>query len=846
MVTLFLFLILLLCPTPTQAAYYSYPFATQTVDAISRQKMQIPQGIYDSVSNKTFIVYPAGVTSSGLSEVSPYIISYSHTTHSWSSPVKIITSPHPPDSHNYPQLLIDSNGYLHVFQTFHGQPILHATSSNPRDISQWNFSYLTGVSATYGAAVKAKNGDFYLFFRNGLSGGSSGPSGWHEPEYYYKSTNNGANWTLHSLIDPLKNSDGWNTIYVKSLHYESNPERVHIVFALTYNHNDKFKKHYYVFFNLNNNHIYSANGQDYGTTIDRNEFQSNCELYSYSQPLNFNDYGNTHTAFYLDNNGKPNVFYNKYIPGQSQLAHSQLWWAKWDGSNWQHQHLSNFDEVVGPMDVKYINDSNIDLFISKWDGATIPGIIYHYNGSSWTQSWRSDLTPPPYHFTYIYDSHPDITATFYQSDYQGWNTPKPIGTFHVFGNNNFSSSCPAPNFKHYRWSGSPHFVFPTNSPCDQYSIGSKTPSSGEIYSPLTQVQPNTTYTISYQVKTESVASTAPFVATVLVSEYNSSAKESDSINQSRTHDGQRTNVPKVTGTTNWQTKQYTFTTLSNTKYIRFRRVNAAWGEASGETYFKDVKLSVPTPTSTPKPSNTPTPTPTSPGCPTSTDKSYRWSGTPNFTYPKTTPCDQYSLDSDTPSSGEIYTPLTTVSPNTTYTISYQVKTESIASIAPFVATVLVSEYSSSAKETDLVNQNRTHDGQRTNIPQVTGTTNWQTKQYTFTTLSNTKYVRFRRVNSAWGEAIGKVYFKNIQLVASIPTNTPKPTNTPTKTPTKVPTTPPKKLGDANGDGKVNLLDFGTWKTEYLTKTGLNSDFDKNNKVNIADFAIWKTEYLKTK
>ncbi len=53
-------------------------------------------------------------------------------------------------------------------------------------------------------------------------------------------------------------------------------------------------------------------------------------------------------------------------------------------------------------------------------------------------------------------------------------------------------------------------------------------------------------------------------------------------------------------------------------------------------------------------------------------------------------------------------------------------------------------------------------------------------------------------------------------------------------------------GDANGDGKANLLDFGTWKTEYLTKTGLNSDFDKNNKVNIADFAVWKAEYLKTK
>jgi len=61
-------------------------------------------------------------------------------------------------------------------------------------------------------------------------------------------------------------------------------------------------------------------------------------------------------------------------------------------------------------------------------------------------------------------------------------------------------------------------------------------------------------------------------------------------------------------------------------------------------------------------------------------------------------------------------------------------------------------------------------------------------------------------------------------------------------------TPTKKLvlGDADGNGKVNVADFAIWKTEYLTKNGTKSDFDKNGRVTIGDFAIWKTEYLKLK
>lgn len=55
----------------------------------------------------------------------------------------------------------------------------------------------------------------------------------------------------------------------------------------------------------------------------------------------------------------------------------------------------------------------------------------------------------------------------------------------------------------------------------------------------------------------------------------------------------------------------------------------------------------------------------------------------------------------------------------------------------------------------------------------------------------------------------------------------------------------RKLGDANGDEKVNMTDFIVWKREYLLGAGLMSDFNGDNKIGLADFVVWKREYLNT-
>jgi len=46
-----------------------------------------------------------------------------------------------------------------------------------------------------------------------------------------------------------------------------------------------------------------------------------------------------------------------------------------------------------------------------------------------------------------------------------------------------------------------------------------------------------------------------------------------------------------------------------------------------------------------------------------------------------------------------------------------------------------------------------------------------------------------------------------------------------------------------GDAKIDLVDFGIWKTEYLPGTKNRADFNKDGSVNLVDFGIWKREYL---
>lgn len=54
----------------------------------------------------------------------------------------------------------------------------------------------------------------------------------------------------------------------------------------------------------------------------------------------------------------------------------------------------------------------------------------------------------------------------------------------------------------------------------------------------------------------------------------------------------------------------------------------------------------------------------------------------------------------------------------------------------------------------------------------------------------------------------------------------------------------KSQGDANCDGKIDMVDFENWKKEYLGEAGTKTaDFNKDGKVGLVDFERWRKGFL---
>ena len=140
---------------------------------------------------------PAGIHHEGVTYVSyqgpledPYVASYNHDTGDWKGPFKAGVSemgkdPNRPkkiDNHGKPTMIIDDEGFIHIFYGGHGgMPIhgenklgnhhygrnKHSVSRSPLDITQWEDLDTITPFGTYNQAVKMDNGDIYLFYRHG-------------------------------------------------------------------------------------------------------------------------------------------------------------------------------------------------------------------------------------------------------------------------------------------------------------------------------------------------------------------------------------------------------------------------------------------------------------------------------------------------------------------------------------------------------------------------------------------------------------------------------------------------------------------------------------------------------
>jgi len=136
-----------------------------------------------------------------------YIVKYDATTGIWSDKVWLFDNQTYFDSHFAPTMLLDSNGYIHLFYGVHrSTPIRYYRSKNPYDITEWDkmpgFSQTVGsytATFSYPAPCEDDSGNIYLGCRVGYGGAPSELASFY---CYFKSTDGGDTWgSLKTVID---------------------------------------------------------------------------------------------------------------------------------------------------------------------------------------------------------------------------------------------------------------------------------------------------------------------------------------------------------------------------------------------------------------------------------------------------------------------------------------------------------------------------------------------------------------------------------------------------------------------------------------------------------------------
>jgi len=165
-----------------------------------------------SFRNKTYI------TLSATPRDEPYIWSLDHETGEWAGPVQVGHNQLPPlDQHGNPSMVIDNEGYIHVWYGSHGRhrtsERVYARSKRPEDISEWiHPDFETDI--TYPMASVMSDGAIHVLYRAG-NHSMPGSDAW----VIRKSSDNGETWSKPRVVVQKMPRNGTSDVYAVPAKY---------------------------------------------------------------------------------------------------------------------------------------------------------------------------------------------------------------------------------------------------------------------------------------------------------------------------------------------------------------------------------------------------------------------------------------------------------------------------------------------------------------------------------------------------------------------------------------------------------------------------------------------------
>ncbi|GBL05333.1 BNR-4 repeat-containing protein [Glaciecola sp. KUL10] len=385
------------------------------------------------------VQYPAGEYHDGITYVSyqgpfedPYVAAYNHESKEWLGPFRAGTSELGRregrtkfDNHGKPTLLIDDEGYIHIFYGGHGGDKHHgdnplgnvhhganknSISKRPLDISEWEEVDNISVFGTYNQAVKMDNGDIYLFYRHGA----------HRSDWVYQlSTDNGRTYSepvsflKHKRRDDLKAVDSW---YAWARRGQGDDIIVGFDYHLCWDggagvngrgHTTQRHDAHYMVFNTKTGVWRNVKGEQLTMPLTREQAEQKTLALDTGDSWTFNGTVN------LDSNGYPHIAMNYgkdlgHKTGGPKLTHH----IKWDGKTWSDGIKINGQKSgISRGDFMFTPDQNIQYFLSEQDGKD--GVISTWTSNDGGKSFvktKELLRKPKASFAttaIIKNSHPD-------------------------------------------------------------------------------------------------------------------------------------------------------------------------------------------------------------------------------------------------------------------------------------------------------------------------------------------------------------------------------------------------------------------------------------------------------
>jgi hypothetical protein len=439
-------------------------------------------GVYDPVSNRTFVVYP-GCHNSDPCHVDPYIKYFNHSTGSWSGNLRLGEAGTTPDSHYYPQILIDNQRYIHVFHGLHANaPIQHYKSTVTAEHAQilsssrWQSLGFGAIDnhwlfnrATYPRAVKDASGKLYVFYRQTVKGGTGGgaPEDWFEPYLYVRSTNHGATWDTPRLLfvpataaqcpsssqcsdgdSPIWNStEEWDTIYGLAHLYDPAKNGVHFMFSRNEFHNDFVDKNFYAFLDFDNLTVYDAAGNASGPFLTEDEMLAINRHYVFldlpgaKTPV---DDALTRAVISPHTNGIVTL-YSNYRIAQDQRKIEEI---SWKGYGWipgpciagTDPSCTIYSQWMNVGDAETFADGTVDLYFDSnyfgTSGQPVHDVVKAHRGPD---GWDTSVLASQggdFGFTIlgrVESPHIETSLLYMEDHYDDWLNPSPTGKLFAWG-----------------------------------------------------------------------------------------------------------------------------------------------------------------------------------------------------------------------------------------------------------------------------------------------------------------------------------------------------------------------------------------------------------------------------